>query len=392
VAERAQVAAPPLAKVDDYVKRGEPFPDNVTGFIDDDGDFAVRRPDDSWACYDGEQGDDEDEPRYGVKTIAGAQNWAIWPVRVTKIREPEQTCPAHGAHPHNGPGVVNGGGVCLDCPICRPPAEPQPESDGLRCPTCDSPQPSMHPAVSGGGEVISFCSNGFHAPEGRPGFMEQNRMLITEVERLRRLLKTQAENFSAATDKLIAERDDYATLMKLTAAERDEARAEVERLKGALAAEEEGRRQDWVDRLTPPDPLVLTLPQVPEGAVLVGPRGMEYTSYEIAEERGGGRRWECGSWHGGLGSVLDVEGSVRVELAPREPRTWPKLDEENADLPSVVSVERHGVWRRLALPDDRLYEQSDGFGAIKVTLRLPLSGLQLLGDVTELLDEPGGQP
>lgn len=33
------------------------------------------------------------------------------------IEEPDEHCPAHGAHPH-------GGRVCLDCPICRPPAEP----------------------------------------------------------------------------------------------------------------------------------------------------------------------------------------------------------------------------------------------------------------------------
>ncbi len=32
-----------------------------------------------------------------------------------------------------------------------------------RCPTCDSPQPSMHPAVGAGGEVMRVCPDSFHA-------------------------------------------------------------------------------------------------------------------------------------------------------------------------------------------------------------------------------------
>lgn len=35
-----------------------------------------------------------------------------------------------------------------------------------RCPACGSRQPSMHPAVGGGGEVTSICQNPFHG--GRP--------------------------------------------------------------------------------------------------------------------------------------------------------------------------------------------------------------------------------
>lgn len=36
-------------------------------------------------------------------------------------------------------------------------------SDPNRCPTCDSPQPSMHPAAGSGGEVTRICSDAFHA-------------------------------------------------------------------------------------------------------------------------------------------------------------------------------------------------------------------------------------
>lgn len=32
----------------------------------------------------------------------------------------------------------------------------------MRCPTCNSPQPGMHPAVSGGGEVATICPDAFH--------------------------------------------------------------------------------------------------------------------------------------------------------------------------------------------------------------------------------------
>jgi hypothetical protein len=35
-------------------------------------------------------------------------------------------------------------------------------SSPTECPTCGSRQPSMHPAVGGGGEVTSLCPDPFH--------------------------------------------------------------------------------------------------------------------------------------------------------------------------------------------------------------------------------------
>lgn len=35
-------------------------------------------------------------------------------------------------------------------------------ASALRCPTCTSPQPSMHPAIGGGGEVTGLCGDAFH--------------------------------------------------------------------------------------------------------------------------------------------------------------------------------------------------------------------------------------
>jgi hypothetical protein len=34
--------------------------------------------------------------------------------------------------------------------------------DPLRCPSCQSPSPRLHPAVSGGGEVTKICIDAFH--------------------------------------------------------------------------------------------------------------------------------------------------------------------------------------------------------------------------------------
>jgi hypothetical protein len=42
-----------------------------------------------------------------------------------------------------------------------------------RCPTCDSPQPSMHPAVSGGGEAIP-CRDPWH-DDARPVAKQETR-------------------------------------------------------------------------------------------------------------------------------------------------------------------------------------------------------------------------
>lgn len=86
-----------------------------------------------------------------------------------------------------------------------------------------------------------------------------------------------------------------------------------------------------------PDPLVLTLPQVPEGATLAGSSGHRYVL------RGGVWDDEHGPWSGFLGAVLDRERpeGVTVEMAPpREPRTWPALDGDDlADLPTLVEVD-----------------------------------------------------
>lgn len=136
------------------------------------------------------------------------------------------------------------------------------------------------------------------------------------------------------------------------------------------------------DTPQPDGPVVLTLPEVPEGAWL---RGVD-----------SGRRWtrQASNWrcedfapvrvvH--LGAVLVIEGpnGVTVEMAPpRKPRTWPRLEVENDDLPHVVEVANSGHWARLPAPDGHLYAlKGDRYG-----LRLSLGGLRTIGDVTEVFD------
>ena len=119
---------------------------------------------------------------------------------------------------------------------------------------------------------------------------------------------------------------------RLRKEQRDEARAEVERLKATLEASL-GRCRCRICHELPelseasppaqPDPLVLRLPEVPKGAVaLVGVRSGR--RYPFHEESGGWRNddGEGAPWK--LSAVLHREQpeGVRVEIVPpREPRT-----------------------------------------------------------------------
>ena len=50
-------------------------------------------------------------------------------------------------------------------PLTVVEVDPEQRAYPLRCPTCGSPQPSMHPAVGGGGEVTRLCADPFHGPQ-----------------------------------------------------------------------------------------------------------------------------------------------------------------------------------------------------------------------------------
>jgi hypothetical protein len=119
------------------------------------------------------------------------------------------------------------------------------------------------------------------------------------------------------------------------------------------------QRGDWRPLLSepshrPPGParpraaesgsVVLSLPQVPDGAVALvgGESGRRYKLF--------GEHW-TGDGPGTdylytLSGLLEREGTVTVEFAPpREPRTWPKLDAAPDDLEAVEAGDA-GVLRR----------------------------------------------
>lgn len=207
----------------------------------------------------------------------------------------------------------------------------------------------------------------------------------------------------AERDEARAEAADYAERLKAvnrswteTARQRDEYRAEVERLRvehrngdgcshfdrllSVLDAENLRQALAEIERLkaAQPDPLVLSLPEVPRKDVtLVGAGGARFVPV-------GGASWQAkveGGRSFGLGELIDLAGPLTVEMAPpREPRTWPKLDGAPDDLKAVKGASG------LVYPRDP--SGLDIFGPS----RMSLSTLQRTdGPLTEVFDdEPGG--
>jgi hypothetical protein len=127
-------------------------------------------------------------------------------------------------------------------------------------------------------------------------------------------------------------------------------------------------------------PLVLTLPQVPDGAVaLIGLQtGGRYPATGTADV------WASPDGDGvlyRLGDVLLIERphGVTVEMAPpREPRTWEPIATES-DLPAEVEVEGWaGTWH--LMPGSEFYEQD---GSADRTL----AALRELGRVREVIEQ-----
>jgi hypothetical protein len=80
-----------------------------------------------------------------------------------------------------------------------------------RCPTCDSPQPSMHPAVQEGGEVAVICPDPFHS-DALTAAARDNGLFGAAANRA-----TAAAN-RAATDQE-ARMDELATLLNAETAD-----------------------------------------------------------------------------------------------------------------------------------------------------------------------------
>jgi hypothetical protein len=202
-------------------------------------------------------------------------------------------------------------------------------------------------------------------------------------------------------DALDEARGDYeAARAKLreVVAERDAARAEVERLKGVverlkgvvefLNAEAERVTDALVkaraEAAAPSDPLVLSLPTVPDGAVaLIGRSGRRFTR---VDRDGPKDWWNAEEGRRSLVALLELEGSLTVVCAPR---TWPKLDGAPGDLMRFKDASGK-VWRR-GDGGIRLWCWKDDSGV--------LHGFRTFaeiqhddGPLTEVFDdEPGGE-
>jgi hypothetical protein len=49
----------------------------------------------------------------------------------------------------------------------------------MRCPSCGSRDPKLHPATQSGGEVVHICSDEFHTPVDPPGSSWMNNSFWT---------------------------------------------------------------------------------------------------------------------------------------------------------------------------------------------------------------------
>jgi hypothetical protein len=141
-----------------------------------------------------------------------------------------------------------------------------------------------------------------------------------------------------------------------------------------------------------PDPLVLSLPTVPDGATALIVLSEEGDEVRFVREGHGwvrGPNDVRGIWR--LGTILSEWGDARVVM--REPRTWPKLDEPQR-LAEVLEVQGHGRFhiavRRELGNTTYVHEDDIDEHGVQRGLTWTLGRLRELGDVIEVFDEPGG--
>jgi hypothetical protein len=145
-------------------------------------------------------------------------------------------------------------------------------------------------------------------------------------------------------DEARADRDQHLVIANHNYAQANAAWAEVERLNRVLRAVADPASASGTQPAEP-GPLRLTLPEVPDGATLIGnASGNRYTCHLASEG------W-CSPERGpiSLGRLLTVEGGVTVELAPpRELRTWPRIDSAPDSVKSFTGESGQRYVRHLA--------------------------------------------
>jgi hypothetical protein len=139
------------------------------------------------------------------------------------------------------------------------------------------------------------------------------------------------------------------------------------------------------------DPLVLSLPQVPEGAVrLIASNGVRW----LPGSDGVWTREDMPDLEFRLGELLDSVESVTVEMAPpREPRTWPKLDDAPDGVSKVRVRRTDGTQFVCARRRDGFWASASAFADPEnAELNETFTWGELLGegDVTEVFDDEAG--
>lgn len=346
---------PRLARVGDRIEHGEAIPANVVALRDADGDTEMawwRVSVEPLAFYF-----NDERPRPGFVGSPVEKLAAKWfPMTVVEVDPEPQSAEARCCD-----GMVRYNQHDRYCPArdAQPAVEPPIwQLPRAHCYTGDNHAP--HAWKDGDEAVVCWgepARDPNPAPTADPGtFADCVAWLIAAG------LGTNADR---RIDRMAAQHQELQARYDTVVSDRATVKASLELVKERI------REHQPAD----PDPLVLTLPQVPDGAVaLVGLR--TGTRYEPEEEV-----WRINSWYGDLPDVLRREHpeGARVEMAPpREPRTWPKIDKpDDDDLPQVIDVEGHGRWRRCSV-DGVLF--TDGESGTT------MGELMTWGDVREVLD------
>jgi hypothetical protein len=373
------------------IQPGEDIPEDVIS-VDDRARDGWALGDDDWVLvkYKGEVVVDHAP---GLFPDFLSRRWG--PLTVTAVREP-----GPAAEPQPDPVHYHADGA--DYTACRldPWTEPEEENPDnwvhstaepgkVTCGECRATLTALKPQPADGSAPDGwYVANGVQAPIA--DLMAQV-MAELGVDRPEDVLPALAAEREATKDvheammRILAQRDEArsdleesrgqaramaATAERFHAAilvreqERDEARAEVERLKvlsdedveratlvglikEALRVSTGGEILPAIDKLiaTQPDPLVLSLPEVPEGAVALvgGNTGRRY-------ERRIARPDEDVMWADptrtvllrSFSEILGYEGSVRVEMAPpRKPRTAQDNVDELRNWLNLAAEQKH---------------------------------------------------
>ena len=294
------------SKIGDIIQAGESIPYDVVGVLDCDGDDLVLNARGHW-----HHPSSADPATCGGTYQCGIDPTEYTPLTVTAVREPE------------------------------PAAEPQPTSHTVRVTM------GLNIEHRDGRAVFSTF-------EGEIGSCEAQTFLDSVAEEFGVVIRSATEATSVPLDG-----DRIIALARQQQAELDEARAEVERLKAELAAEEAGRREDWTEHLTAarPDPLVLSLPEVPEGAVaLVG----KSTRVRYMREVTSPVTWRIQGHRDAL-TLLEVfqdsGPELEVEMAPPcEPRRMKDNIDELRNWINLAAEQKHWEYDEAIYCLDRIEE------------------------------------